>query len=69
MEKYNIVEWRRLQVHKDKGKEEIGNGSFTVEKYWWLILIPVCAIFCFISWEIGQGLGVDLGRFIYNLKY
>jgi len=56
-----------MQMHK--GKEEMVTISLIVEKYLWLILIPICAVFCFISWEIGQGVGADLGRFIYHLKY
>jgi len=45
------------------------NQGTIVKKHLWLILIPVCAIFGFISWEIGQGVGADLGSFIYNLKH
>ncbi len=52
-----------------KGKEKIVTASLIAEKHLWLMLIPICAIFSFISWEIGQGVGADLGRFIFNLKH
>jgi len=53
------MKWRWLTVHEDK----------IVKKYPWIIFIPVCAILSFIFWQIGQEVGADLGRFIYNLKH
>lgn len=39
-----------------------------VKKYTWLIAIPVGFLFCFIVWNMGQEIGDDIGRFIYNIR-
>ncbi len=54
-------------MHKEK--TTIDTISLVLEKHLWLIAIPVLAILCFVFWQIGQEIGADLGRFIYNLKH
>ena len=41
----------------------------TNKKHIWIIAVPVCAILCFVVWQVGQAVGVDLGEFIYNVTH
>ena len=56
------------EQHMDEDKNKLELSSLLKKKYLWLVLIPVCAILCFLIWQIGPEIGADLGEFIYNIR-
>jgi len=54
-------------VHKNN--EEMVANAINFKEHFWMILIPVGAVLCFVAWQIGQNVGAELGEFIFNLKH
>ncbi|MBQ7944763.1 MAG: helix-turn-helix domain-containing protein [Lachnospiraceae bacterium] len=42
-------------------------NNVSKKQYLKLFLIPVCFVIIFVIWQMGQGIGDDIGEFIYNI--